>query len=198
MPTHNLRLSPVRRRGAHLVCAMLAIAGFSDTAQAQSAEATVEFLLAGVRPGGEMKRVVDEDEAVRTVTPTTKEGVWRFEYSRSFGADKTYTMSLDYELKKVTACRYDLKIRGNGTVVTMKYDFSGARDLEIRHDENPTPSGMISIDVVGADVERCEPQKGHACEAFDGNRFGYVAASEEEIRQAFAHFQENYCPKSGF
>ncbi|MCF1505910.1 hypothetical protein L0F51_19305 [Afifella sp. H1R] len=195
---HDLAKRPSLRLAGRFALAALALAGLIGTAQAQSAEATVEFLLAGVRPGGEAKRVVDEDEAVRTVTPTTKEGVWRFQYTRSFGPDKTYEMSLDYELKQVTACRYDLKIRGNGTVVTMKYDFSGAHDLEVRHDENPTPPGMISIDVVGADVERCEPQKGHACEHFDGNRFGYVAASEDEIRQAFAHFQENYCPKSPF
>lgn len=195
---HDLAKRPSLRLAGRFALAALALAGLIGTAQAQSAEATVEFLLAGVRPGGESKRVVDEDEAVRTVTPTAKEGVWRFQYARSFGPDKTYEMSLDYELKQVTACRYDLKIRGNGTVVTMKYDFSGAHDLEVRHDENPTPPGMISIDVVGADVERCEPQKGHACEHFDGNRFGYVAASEDEIRQAFAHFQENYCPKSPF
>ncbi|MBZ8131665.1 hypothetical protein [Afifella sp. IM 167] len=176
--------------------ALGALAAFSGSAQAQSAKATVGFMLAGVSPGGEEKRVVDAENGIRTVTPSPQPGEWRLKYVRALAQNSIYTLVLNHRLEEVDACRYELHITGKETQVTMKFDFSRATEIAFPKRDPRAPDGTTLVDYLGASVERCEPSKDRPCQEVDGNRFGYIPASEAELRAAFDHFQATICAKS--
>ncbi|WP_026379502.1 hypothetical protein [Afifella pfennigii] len=178
--------------------AVIALMAVTGVAEAQSAEETVAFMVSGVRPGGEEKRVVDADGGVRTVTPLAGEGVWSLEYERSFAGGEAYRLKLKHELRKVDACRYDVKITGDNAAVMMRYDFSRARGMVVLERDARAPEATTPVDYLGAKVERCEPPRKPPCQEVEGNRFGYIPASEAELRDAYAHFQATYCPQSAF
>jgi len=183
-------------RIAPFLAPLLALAALAGSAEAQSAKATVGFMVAGVSPGGEEKRVVDAENGIRTVTPSETEGEWRFKYVRALAQNSIYTLVLHYRLEQVDACRYDLRISGKDSEVTMKFDFSRATEIAFPARDPRAPEGTTLVDYLGAGVQRCEPSKDRPCQEVDGNRFGYVPASEEELRAAFEHFQATICAKS--